>query len=360
VDQIAMARFSTQSEPKLSVILVADLEDFSLWCPTVEPSVVGCLSERFFESANLLLEIFDGNFLKSTGDGIIAIWDHPFSPENPSLNLDDADTVVRSIEQASTMAVALQIFLFLRFGLSWSTPRFLRCALHIGVLRRTCFTRTREASQIDYVGEPLNAACRLQQYGRDVHGPVVTQHVQSLLSVQREDTLVGIVLPEHLLEASKPKGAEWIAKQLFYLPSVELLGAGQQREPDDDMLDALDAVTKNMAIFTFRYMKALDYLYPGNLPLTSEQMMHVFPRWMKILPSYFESFLRTVNFTIDERIVNSFIEGFKSGLIRWLSEKRRWQLSSQEELESEVDSVLKEAAERFPPLARLFLDSDAR
>jgi len=251
--------------PKYCIILVVDLEDFSLWCQTVDNSVVGELYRRFYFSGNVLSELFQANYIKSTGDGLIIIWSHELEEfQAYSFVESHQNDILVSVERATTVAQALQLLTLIRFCMPWPIPRFLRCAMHAGVLSEAEYVDATNKSFRDFVGEPLNTACRMEKFGQDLPGPVLTEHVGALLMGGVNETLVPIPLVELLKNKSIPKSAEWVSIQPFCFPSAQILNAGPESPYLEDGMkipeSILTAFSKNVEMTFFRWFEACLYV----------------------------------------------------------------------------------------------------
>ncbi len=202
------------------VVLVCDLEDYSLWCQTVDSTSVAALGTRFLETAARLSELFGAAFVKSTGDGAIGVWTHELvESDEEGSNPADEEAAARDVLRACLLGLALQILTELGFAFSWPIPRRLRCAVHVGTMYQMFHTRHDREVQTDFVGESLNAACRLEKLGSRVRGAVLSEHAARILA------RTGHVLPSEVPLDERPelKSAQWLGGRVYGQPSADLL-----------------------------------------------------------------------------------------------------------------------------------------
>lgn len=240
-----------------AIILVCDLEDFSLWCQTVDASVVAEVYRRLLEATTLIVEMLGGGFVKSTGDGLIVLWTRALEVDDSPVTFVETHhrELHLSIQRASIVASVMQTATALRFGLAWPVPVAMRCAIHAGVLHRAEFPIAGTV-QTDYVGEPLNAACRIEKLGKDLPGPVMSAHIRALLDIPGEEAIEAIRMrPVQHLEL---KSANWIASAPSCLPS-----AGVLQDPRCDFFmdhelgkaAVYKAMGKNAELLVFRMLE---------------------------------------------------------------------------------------------------------
>ena len=211
---------SAHSTAMYCVILVCDLEDYSLWCQTVDPSVIGAFTKRFLGSTDLLFGLLGGTFLKSTGDGVIAIWAQPrVESDDGAVGPLDAALASTHTQVANLLSVLLQFLTTLGWSFDWPTPRNLRCAVHVGVLHKLDFVQIDGSRRVDFMGEAINAACRLEKLGDGVRGAVHSEHAARLLA----STGMPLVIEVPAIEGYDLKSAQWLAKRVYGWPTASLL-----------------------------------------------------------------------------------------------------------------------------------------
>ena len=273
-------------------MLVCDLEDFSLWCQTVDSSMVASFGERFLATASLLVDLLGGSFLKSTGDGFIAIWDQPAdaTPDEGSKpkHVDDAWT---DVQRAGTAAALLQILVRLGFAFQWPTPRALRSAIHVGVLHRLAFHPLKGGGRIDYVGEALNAACRLQKLGEGLLCVIYSEHAARLLATSGKYLTIELPIDEEV----DLKSVQWLAKRVYAQPTAMVL---------DKIRDSRRIDETDYQAFVEKYCKVareaseesmyhlLSTIYAVAHRHEASVLNNIFPAWLRKLHQYAQLQLR--------------------------------------------------------------------
>lgn len=272
------------SAPRFCVIFVCDFEDYSLWCQTVESSSTAALSKRFLGTAALLSDLLGGSFLKSTGDGVIAIWAHNAAEtEEGGQAPADEQAFARDVMRASLLANALQLLSMLGFGFSWPIPRQLRCAVHVGGLHRLTYTRLDGTEQTDFVGEALNAACRLERLGDGVMGAVLSEHACRVLG--RTGTVLPMELPA--VVGLDLKSAQWLGKRVYGQPTATLLHRIRETGSPNDVEAFTSKFMKNAAAFLEEQLfQMFVALWEAFQRLDPEAIPEMVPDWLGQLSAH--------------------------------------------------------------------------
>jgi class 3 adenylate cyclase len=249
------------------VIAVGDLEDYSWWCQCTDPEVVATVGQRFAQTIDFYSRLCGCTFWKFTGDGFLALWTFDLGQDDtPSAFLARArPEVVLAIEHAVAFITGLETANRAGFGLAWPTPRAMRSAVHAGMVAKTSFSSPvtpAVPAYLDYVGEAVNGACRMQKMRGDFPGPVLTEHVYRLLNLDEAPRIVGIQAPRpsSLAQEKPPKAADWIAADYYCLPSAMAFDEAS----DSPFLDsngrltpeARDAIETNMASAFYTLLSA--------------------------------------------------------------------------------------------------------
>jgi len=327
-EQLKVPQSTFGIDSKYCVILVADMEDFSLWCQSVPDDAIRELYERFFKTCTTLAELFGAGFLKSTGDGLICIWPHSdVSSPLTECTEQDLSEVLSSVERAASYAESLQGLFLTRFGMKWPIPRFLRCALHAGALSRIEYQVPGRPAWEDYIGEPLNAASRLQKLVPRVAGPVLSEHIHALLSSASSESLsaMGFQAGGDTVDF---KGAEWLSKQAYLLPSASAISLLQVDElgdcGPDGSSDAVSrgerlrsAVQANHTVRTFRFLEGLHRLLPrAEAPDLINNLSPLVAQPLKLI-SVITSDLHTV---VGQELTSPILKGIEGGVARYCRE----------------------------------------